>query len=122
MRPYAWIRANTSADDVFLASADVALRVVGPAGRKVVVAGPVYSNPYVDWEARSRSSRRMWRALREGDSSTLQTLARTADVTYVINWRQEDPAIDDLLAEGNLPGLEPAFKSGGLRIFRLASS
>jgi hypothetical protein len=119
---YDWIRANTSAADVFLASPDVALQVVGPAGRKVVVAGEVYSSPYVDWAARSRSSRWMWRALREKDGAAWRALARASDVSYVISSRQEDPALDDLFADHGAPGLEPAFKSGGLRIHRLAAA
>jgi hypothetical protein len=117
---YDWIRARTSPHDVFLASPDVALEVVGPAGRKVVVAGEVYSSPYVDWSARLRSSQWMSRALRDGDGPAFRSLARASGVRYVINARQERPWLDDLLAEQRTPGLVPAFKSGGVRIYRVA--
>jgi hypothetical protein len=61
----------------------------------------------------------MWRALREADGPAFRGLAGASDVTYLISSRQEEPGIDDLLAEQKMPGLEPAFKSGGLRIHRL---
>jgi len=70
----------------------------------------------VDWAARSRASRRIWRALREGDGPALRSLARATEVRYVVSSRQEDPGLDGLLAEQLLPGLERAFKGGGLRI------
>jgi len=116
---FAWLRANASPDDVFLASPDTALRVIGPAGRKVVLVGEVFSNPYVDWSARARSTRAMWRALLEGDLRTFRALARAFHVTYLISWRQDQPWLDALLEERNVPGLSSAFKSGGVRILEL---
>jgi len=117
---FGWIRANTAPSDVFLASPEVALQVVGPAGRKVVVVGAVFSNPYVDWTERDRSARWMWRALLEGDLATFRSLARTWHVSHLITWRQDQEWLDRLLGETAVPGLTLAFKSGGVRVFRLA--
>jgi len=62
----------------------------------------------------------MLRALRDGDGPAFRSLARASGVRYVINARQEHPWLDDLLAEQRILGLVPAFKSGGVRIYRVA--
>ena len=55
---YRWILSNTKPVDVFLSlNGDLDLSIVGPADRKVVVTSqPEFSNPYVDWNARFRTS------------------------------------------------------------------
>jgi hypothetical protein len=81
---YRWIREHTEQDAVFLGPPELILRVVGPTGRKAVVASLNQSNPYVDWQTRSRSATRMLRALIDGDERTFLALARQYDVGYIV--------------------------------------
>ncbi len=56
-----WIRGNTSADTVFAAYDDDALRIVGAAGRKVIVWIRILSNPYIDRAPRAAARDALFR-------------------------------------------------------------
>jgi hypothetical protein len=82
---YRWILSNTQPDDIFLSIAgDLDLRVVAPAGRKVVVTSwAELSNPYVDLRPRVEAAAIMTRQLELGSWDALETL-NNYNVTYVI--------------------------------------
>jgi hypothetical protein len=115
----AWIRRHTSPDDVFLAPPPLVLRVVGPAGRKAVVVDSVFSNPYVDREARVRAAERTYRALLDRDWTRFRDAAFEAGVTYLLSSRAEQTWLDHVLESDPPPGLVRSFESGGLKIWRL---
>jgi hypothetical protein len=79
-----WIQRNTAPRDVFLATDEMALYVVSPAGRKVVANAYYFSNPYVDWDRRDRNRTRMFELLRGCDPVAFHALARLYRVNYVI--------------------------------------
>ena len=78
-----WIRRYAPADAVFLTSDDDALRVVGPAGRRVVCVFQPMSNPYVSYEARAAARDRMFAALARADPAQFRSDARRYGVTHV---------------------------------------
>jgi hypothetical protein len=82
---YRWILSNTRPDDIFLSIAgDLDLRVVAPAGRKVIVTSwAEFSNPYVALRPRLEAAAIMTRQLELGSPDALETL-NNYNVTYVI--------------------------------------
>jgi hypothetical protein len=80
----AWIRGHTANEDVFLASDEVSLYVVAPAGRKVVCTNRYFSSPYVDWAQRERDRIRLFAFVREGDIEGFDRLAASYQVSYVV--------------------------------------
>ena len=126
---WAWIEANTSSQDVFLATDEMALYVVNPAGRKVVATHYFFSNPYVDWDTRDRDRAKMYVFLRECDATNFEALARKYGVTYVIWSDQVDTLTRGTLGMRVRPalqardisaaGLEPAFRGRDVAIFRV---
>jgi hypothetical protein len=111
-----WIRSNTSADDVFLTAESAALSIVGPAGRRSVVAPKDFANPYVEWFARKDSERSMWDALATGDCQRFRANARAMRVTHVMTAEGRTPPIDATAC-----GLEAtSFAGRSLAIYRLA--
>jgi hypothetical protein len=116
-KAFAWIRANTSPVDVFLASPEAALRLVGPAGRKAVVVGSVFSNPYVDWAERARASELMWGALRTGNAADFWRMARAFHVTFVLVSRVSQPWLREEDTPPDIPGIRAVFRAGGLAIW-----
>jgi hypothetical protein len=83
LRLYDWIRQNTAVDAVFLSTDDVTQFVIGPTGRKVVVVGAAFSNPYVEYVQRARDRDEMYAALLRSDQQTFCTRAQQYQVAYV---------------------------------------
>ena len=110
----AWIRANSSPDDVFLCTDDASMYIVPPAGRKVVAINRYFSNPYVDWATRDRDRTRMFEQLKQRDIDGFRALAARYDVRFVLLTRDKSP--DWLRAAGmrprDLPDVELASLSG----------
>jgi hypothetical protein len=98
---YAWLRQHATPADVFLTTDDLALYLVGPAGRKVVAVNRYYSHPYVDWERRDADRHRLFGLLRGPDVAGFDQLAAAYGVTHV------------LVAHRNAPWLE---RMAGLRV------
>jgi hypothetical protein len=116
---FAWIREHTHPDDVFLATESMVLRVVGPAGRKAVLVGDVFSNPYVDWQRRRQAMERLYRTLTHRDGARFRAAAGEFRVTHILSARAEQAWLDDLLESDPPPGLVCVFRSGGVKIWRL---
>jgi hypothetical protein len=109
-----WIRAQTMPGDVFLASGQVALYVVAPAGGKVVSLDRVFANPYVDATARDRDQFTMEDRIHENDRAGYCMVASRYRVKYVIADAKRGE-------EGFVPAgtfLEDVHATDGIRIFR----
>ena len=106
----AWIRANTSSDDVFLSMDDASLYLITPAGRKVVATNRYFSNPYVDWAGRDRDRSVMLHQLERGDLDGFAALARRYRVRFVV--LTPNPSDEWLRSAGvrrsDLPALDAA--------------
>lgn len=84
---FRWIRRNAAPGDVFLASDEIGLTVVGPAGAKVVAVEAPFSNPYAAWQPRAEARERMVQALKRGDHVAFSVEAEAFGVTYVVRSR-----------------------------------
>lgn len=110
---YEWLRTSTSRDDVFLAPVNLGQSVIGLAGRKVVVVGKFFSNPYVNWGARAEDNLAMDRYLRLGDFDGFLALASKYRVRYIARLGRLP---DELLKQ---PLLSTAWSSGPWVIYKL---
>jgi hypothetical protein len=108
-----WIRAHTAPDDVFLAADDMALMIVGPAGRKVVAVNAYFSSPYVDWRARHETRDAMVTDLREQRFSDLVARCKAHGVGFVIHKRSDRWGTDEA------PVLRREFGNPRIGIYRL---
>jgi hypothetical protein len=110
-----WIRSHTRPDDVFLAADDLALLVVGCAGRKAVALDPYFSNPYVDWKSRHEGRDAMVALLEKGRYPPFAALARDFGVTFVIRKKSDGGPLD------GCPGLAREFGNARITIYRLGT-
>lgn len=108
-----WIRAHSAPDDVFLAADDLALMIVGPAGRKVVALNAYFSSPYLDWQARHDARDAMVADLREHRFSELVARGKALGVGFVIHKRADRWGPDDA------PVLRREFTNARIGIYRL---
>jgi hypothetical protein len=109
-----WIRANTEPSDVFLTAESACLSIVSTAGRKCVVAPRFFSNPYVDWGARSVAGQAMWDALMADDCAGFRLQAYAYRVTYVMTVETRTPQVPP-----GRCGLRPtSFPGSSWRIYR----
>ncbi len=108
-----WIRQNTAADSVVLASDDDSLRIVGPAGRRVVSIGAPFANIYVSPTTREAGRNQMFAALLAGNVPAFFRLAREFGVTHVL-------ARDDLataIVARRVTPLEAVFQADRVTLF-----
>ncbi len=110
-----WLRRATPPQAVVLCSEELALSVVGPAGRKVIVVAPELSNPFVDWTDRDRVRERLWRALDAGDRRAFARECERHGVGYVLLEARDLSAHPRALTLG----LREVFRWGGLRVLEL---
>ena len=112
---YRWILSNTKPDDVFLSlTGDLDLSVVGPADRKVVVTCQAeFSNPYVDWKARSEAATRMVDKLAAGAPDALDALQQ-----YNVNYIITSPM--DFLEGAQFSYLSKQFADDDIVIYRVS--
>jgi hypothetical protein len=108
------LRDATGADAVILASNQISLEIAGPAGRKVVALAPLFSNPYVDLEPRTRDRDAMFAALHSGDAARFLTLTRQYGVTHVI------AATEEQCRQWNGRPLVMVIREGTRCLFRIA--
>jgi hypothetical protein len=90
---FPWIRENSTPTDVFLTSESACLSLVGPAGRKCVLAPVFFSNPYVDWNERRVAQQAMWDALTADDCATFRQHAYAYRVRYVMSVEGRTPQV-----------------------------
>lgn len=90
-----YIEAHATFDDVFLASPELAMFVVAPAGSRVVVTDEDHSNPYLDWHARGRDQGAMLAALAAHAYDEYAPLAKRYGVTHAIFEGEVPAGIDD---------------------------
>lgn len=118
VRPYAathaWLLQHTRPDDVILASNDVAMYLISPAGRKAVASDRFFSNPYVELASHAADRDSMFHHLSTGHLDEFMALAGRYDVRYVI-------------PSGPLPTswpglLTPVFEDDTVRLYRLTHS
>lgn len=112
-----WVRGHAATGEVFLASDDLALFGLAPAGAKVVVVDPYLSSPYVDWTSRNEARNRMFALLGQGDFAAFAALARAYRVAYVAADRTTGAIAPALLGSG----LQEVFASGPIHLYRVHS-
>jgi hypothetical protein len=129
---YAWIRQQTRPGDVFLTTDDLAIYLVGPAGRKVVATNRYYSHPYVDWQRRDADRLRLFDLIRRADVAGFDQLAASYGVTHVLVAHRSDPWLERMgglrvgeslvVREEELamhPSLTPVYRDAQVTIYRL---
>lgn len=84
MAVYTWLEQHAGPGDVVLASDDLSLFGIAPAGAKVVAVDPYLSNPYVDVQQRRLDRDRMDVFLAQGDGAAFADVASRYGVTYVM--------------------------------------
>ena len=106
-----WVMDNTESTDVFItADAHMDMFVVAQSARKLVVAIPQYSNPYVEWDIRNQQKEALFATLRGGDYESFQSLTQETSLDYLV-----------LSAERyDLPFLEKVYTLSELVIYRVA--
>jgi hypothetical protein len=109
----AWIRGHSAPEDVFLAADDLALMIVGPAGRKVIALDAYFSSPYVDWQARHEARDAMVADLRERRFPELAARGKALGVGFLIHKRSDRWGPDDA------PVLRREFANARIGIYRL---
>ncbi|MCK8788030.1 hypothetical protein M0638_27105 [Roseomonas sp. NAR14] len=126
LEAYRWILANTAPVDLFVtgladpadpgsATVDPGTAVVMAAGRRLVAAPAVFSNPYVDWEA--RQARRL---------AYLESLDGTGDPARLCELAAEaggGAAAYLLLPAGHAAGTDrvtPVLRTAGTILYRVA--
>lgn len=124
---YRWILANSHPTDLFITDLaapekdDPAAISVIAAGRRLVAAPILHSNPYVDWRERDARRRRLLAALTEG-ATTATPRGDPCDLAGVDG---AGAAIWLLLPKSVVPAeslAAPVFDSGHFTIFRLIAS
>jgi len=79
-----YLRSHTRPDDVVLASDSVAMRIVGPAGRKTVALDRYLSSPYVAVGQRRNDRDTMLRQLQSGNAGGFRSLALAYGVVSIV--------------------------------------
>lgn len=80
----AFLRQTSDISDVYLASDEGALFIVGPAGRKSVAVDPFFSNPYVTLTTRVNDRDRMLQLLKDRRIAAARPLLAMYDVSRVV--------------------------------------
>jgi len=119
-----WIESSTNPSDIFLCDDRTALFAVGPAGRYVLAAHEVFTNPYLNWGIRDKRRRRLLGFLESGAEERFREYAARHNVTYVmLDEDRENP--DHLLNRKNLTrlsSLQAVFQRGVVTIYRVVQS
>jgi hypothetical protein len=83
-RMFQWVRSELGPTDVVAAPENLALVLVGPAGRKVVVVDRFFSNPYVSWGLRHDALNAMLHALERGSCDDFHHVSDAYHVTHLL--------------------------------------
>lgn len=79
-----WIDRNARPTDVYFVSPEDAMRIVAPAGAKVLLTDEYFSNPYVDYDGRARAHAALESALDRCDREAITPLVRRYHVTHLL--------------------------------------
>lgn len=115
---YQWMKAHARSDEVALASDDMGLFCLVPAGVKVVAVDPYFSNPYVDWARRDQDRDRMFALLEQGGGREFLQLLEAYRVTYIAD-ESSGQRIDPAVADARL---EEVLSVSSLRVYRVRST
>lgn len=126
-RTYDWIVRSTQITDVFLCEWDLAARIVGATGRKLVANMIWYSNVYIDFQERVTAKEAMFEAIRAGDAAQFRELASQWKVAYVLaqdrahvsNPTGHETAIEEIDGAA-LDCLKEVFRAGRYAVYRIA--
>lgn len=109
-----WVKSNTDYEDVFLSSDNhLSMFVIAQAGRKLTVAPPTFSNPYLDYESRRIDQTLMFTALMENDQITFEQIAAKYHLDFIVVSTDIRPQIE----QANPPFLQSVFFQGEVRIY-----
>lgn len=116
-----WIESSTNTTDIFLCDDRNALFAVGPAGRYVLAAPRIYSNPYVNWELRDQRRRRLLEFLQEGHEERFREYAARHQISYVMldEDRQDPDHPLNRQSLSRLSCLRPVFQRGLVTIYKV---
>jgi hypothetical protein len=116
-----WIEASTNSTDIFLCDDRTALFAVGPAGRYVLAAPRIYSNPYTDWELRERRRKRLLTFLQEGQEERFREYATRNRIRYAIFEEEREQPDHPLNRKilNRLACLRPVFQRGWITIYEV---
>lgn len=125
-RTYDWIVHSTEITDVFLCEWDLAARIVGATGRKLVANMIWYSNVYVDFQERVSAKEAMFEAIRAGEAARFRELAAQWKVAYVLAQKRahvsnpsgHETAIEEIEAAA-LDCLKEVFRAGRYAVYRI---
>ncbi|HEO72447.1 MAG TPA: hypothetical protein ENN80_14400 [Candidatus Hydrogenedentes bacterium] len=115
---YFWVLDHTDPSDVFLCHEGLPLKIAGAAGRKVVAAYTLFSNPYIEYLSRDLDNEAMFEALHRKDHATFRSLAAKYDVKYVLTRTEDTEAID----AAGFPDLVQRFRRGSCAVFELTGA
>ncbi len=79
-----WVRQRLTPQDVVAAPENLALSLVGPAGRKVLAVERFFSNPYVDWQVRHINLDALYYGLDGGYCPSFKERADRFHVTHIL--------------------------------------
>jgi hypothetical protein len=116
-----WIEASTSSTDIFLCDDRTALFAIGPAGRYVLAAPRIYSNPYTDWELRDRRRSRLLTFLQEGQEERFREYALRNRIRYAMfeESREEPDHPLNRKSLSRLSCLRNVYQRGLITIYRV---
>ena len=81
---FRWVRERLTPEDVVAAPENLALSLVGPAGRKVLAVERFFSNPYVDWQTRHINLDALYYGLDGGYCDSFKERADRFKVTHIL--------------------------------------
>jgi hypothetical protein len=110
---FRWVRNRLGPTDVVAAPETLALGLVGPAGRKVLVVDRFFSNPYVSWQARRAALDLILESLERGNCEGFKNVADEYRVTHLLARRG---AVRPEVAEAC--GLVPVFEGRAWTVHR----
>ena len=110
-----WIDRHARPTDVYYAAPEDAMRIVAPAGAKVVLTDQYFSNPYVDYGERARAHEAIGSALDRCDRLALASLLGRYGVTHLLLGH----GAADRRARCASEGARRRFASGRYRVYSL---
>lgn len=120
------LRSEVPEDAVVLATPIDSLLLVAPSGRRVVALPKEFSNPFVSFEPRASTQRRMLQSLESGDLDAFLRERRSAPHVAAILLRetgtlQENGGLNIDTLRRLKPVLTELSREGGIALFAIAN-